>query len=278
MMAAQGGADPKMKEIMAVLMHGYPWHTADCGDLDLTGFRKPQSFYRDILWNGGDRVYATVKFPAPEGKAIVATAWATYPSLPSWSWPGQEGKNMEVEVYSGAEKARLYLNGKLIGEQPTGRSQASKATFSVPYAPGELKFEGIRGGKVVAQGVIRTNGPAAKLRLTADRRELQADGQDLAYVTVEAVDAKGQLVQNADQEVSFALSGPGVIAAVGNGNGQDTDSYQGTHRKLFYGRAEVIVRTTRKGGALKLRAEAPGLSDATAEITTKSPAKSADLQ
>ena len=173
---------------------------------------------------------------------------------------------------------RLFLNGKLIGEQPTGRSQASKATFSVPYAPGELKFEGVRGGKVVAHGSIRTNGPAAKLRLTADRRVLQADGQDLAFVTVEAVDAKGQLVQNADQDISFALSGPGVIAAVGNGNGQDADSYQGTRRKLFYGRAEVIVRTTKKGGALKLHAEAPGLSDATAEIATKSPAKSADLQ
>ena len=79
---------------MELFFHPYPWHAAACGDLDLTGFRKPQSYYRDILWNGGDRVYATVRLPEPEGKKIIAIMWATYPTLPSWSWPGQEGKEL----------------------------------------------------------------------------------------------------------------------------------------------------------------------------------------
>ena len=125
---AQGAADPAVKAAMAVMFHGYPWHAAVCGDLDLTGYRKPQSYYRDILWNGGDRVYATVRFPEPEGKKIIAVGWATYPTLPTWSWPGQEGKELQVEVYSGAEKVRLFLNDKLIGEKPTGRDQEFKAT------------------------------------------------------------------------------------------------------------------------------------------------------
>ncbi len=186
-MMAQGPADPGVQAAMAVLFHGYPWHAANCGDIDLTGYRKPQSYYRDILWNGGDRVYATVRLPEPEGKKIIATAWAVYPTLPSWNWPGQDGKMMQVDVYSGAEKVQLFLNDRLIGEQPTGRDQEFKTTFSVPYVPGTLKAIGIRRDRPVAESVLRTAGEASKLRLTPDRLIVVADGEDLSFVTVEAV-------------------------------------------------------------------------------------------
>ena len=145
---AKGGSDPAMKVAMEVLFHGYPWHAAVCGDLDLTGYRKPQSYYRDILWNGGDRVYATVRLPEPEGKKIIATGWATYPTLPSWTWPGQEGKELQVEVYSGAEKVRLFLNDKLIGEKPTEPRPGVQGDV-LPYriAPGTLKAVAMRGDR-----------------------------------------------------------------------------------------------------------------------------------
>ena len=262
MMAAmdQGKADPAMKAAMAVLFHGYPWHAAVCGDLDLTGFRKPQSYYRDILWNGGDRVYATVRFPEPEGKKIIAVGWTTYPTLPTWSWPGQEGKEMQVEVYSGAEKVQLFLNDKLIGEKATGREQQFKALFSLPYMPGTLKAVGIRGDRAVAESVLTTAGKPVQLRLTADRTGLQADGQDLSFITVEALDAEGRFQAVAEQEVQFAISGPGVIAAVGNGDGEDAASYQGDRRKLFQGRGLVVVRTSKHGGPIHMTATAAGLS------------------
>jgi beta-galactosidase len=268
MMAAmnQGNADPGMKAAMSVLFHGFPWHSAMCGDLDLTGYRKPQSYYRDIVWNGGDRVYATVRFPEPEGKKIIATGWATYPTLPSWSWPGQEGKELQVEVYSGAEKVRLFLNDKQIGEKPTGRDQEFKATFSVPYTPGTLKAVGMRGDRAVAESVLTTASNAAALRVTADRTELQADGQDLSFLAVEAVDAEGRLQPQAGPEVQFSISGPGVIAAVGNGDGEDPASYQGDRRKLFQGRAQVIVRSSKHAGSIQLTATAPGLTVGKIEI------------
>jgi beta-galactosidase len=193
----------------------WPWHAAYCGDLDLTGFRKPSSYYRDILWNGGDKVFATVRLPEPEGKKILAAGWAVYPSLPSWTWQGQEGKPLTVEIYSGAERVRLYLNDILIGEKPTGREQEFKAQFDVPYASGELKAEGLRGDRVVAESVLQTTGVPVRLKLTVDRTSLSADGQDLAFVTVEAVDEKGRLQMNSDQKVHFAVSGVATIAAVG---------------------------------------------------------------
>lgn len=266
---AKSSSDPAAKAVAAVMFHGFPWHAADCGDLDLTGFRKPASYYRDILWNGGDRVFATVRLPEPEGKKIIAVGWATYPTLPTWSWPGQEGKELQVEVYSGAEKVQIFLNDKLIGEKPTSREQQFKATFSVPYAPGVLKAVGMRGDRAVAESILRTAGKPTGIRLTADRTQVQANGEDLSFVTVEAVDAEGHFQPHADQEVQFTISGPGTIAAVGNGDGQDAASYHADHRKLFNGRAQVVIRTSRNTGAIKLRASAPGLTAGAATIEAK---------
>jgi len=258
--------DPNMIAAIGAIFPGYPWHAAASGALDLTGFRKPQSYYREILWNGGDRVYATVRLPDPEGKEVIALGWATYPTIPSWNWQGQEGKELQVEVYSGAEKVQLFLNGKVIGEKATGREQEFKALFSVSYAPGTLKAVGIRGGREVAESVLTTAGGAVGLRLTPDRAVVHADAEDLSFVTVEAVDAQGNVQLHADQEVQFSLNGPGAIAAVGNGDGQDGAAYQGDRRKLFQGRALVIVRTSRQSGPITVTAKAPGLTEASSTI------------
>ena len=266
---AKNNSDPNAKAMMEIFFHPYPWHAAVCGDLDLTGYRKPQSYYRDILWNGGDRVYATVRLPEPDGKKIIAIMWATYPTLPIWTWPGQEGKELQVEVYSGAEKVQLFLNDKLIGEKPTGREQEFKAVFSVPYIPGTLKAVGMRGSRAVAESILATGGNASALRLTADRSVIQADGQDLSFVTVEAVDAQGQWQPDAGQEIHFSISGPGAIIAVANGDAASTESYQGDHRALFQGRALVIIRTSKAAGTIHLTAEAEGLGKAELSVQSQ---------
>ena len=173
---------------------------------------------------------------------------------------------------------RLFLNDKLIGEKPTGREQEFKAVFAVPYAPGTLKAVGLRGDRVVAENVLTTAGPAARLRLTADRTVVQANGEDLSFVTVEAVDAEGRPDLRADQEVQFAISGPGVIAAVGNGDGQDPDSYQGDRRKLYQGRALVVIRTSKQTGPITLTVKSTGLGDGSLTIDAKAAKPLAELQ
>ena len=263
MAAFQNGQPP------SPLSPGFPWHAAYCGDLDLTGFRKPSSYYRDILWNGGDRVFATVRLPEPEGKKILAAGWTVYPTLPSWTWPGQEGKPLTVEVYSGTERVRLYLNDKLIGEKPSGRDQQFKAEFEVLYTPGTLKAEGLRGDHVVAESILQTTGDPVQLKLTADRTVLNADGQDLSFITVEALDARENLQMNSNQKVHFAVSGAGMIAAVGNGDGQSRDSYAGDTFNLFNGRALIVLRTSVKAGQIRLQADAEGLTAAAAVIESR---------
>jgi len=267
----------KPNPMMSLMFPGFPWHAANSGDIDLTGFRKPQSWYRDIVWNGGDRVYATVRMPEPAGKKILAIGWSVYPTLPSWTWPGQEGKEMQVEVYAGTDKVRLYLNDKLVGEMPTGVEQERKATFKLPYTPGTLKAVGVDGGREVATSVLETTGEAAQLQLKADRNVVDADGQDLSYIVVEAVDAQGRLQPNAVQEVEFAVSGPGTIAAVGNGDGTSAEAYQGSKRALFHGRALVVVRSSHKAGRITLTAKAPGLKDGLVTVTAGKKADGAML-
>ena len=243
----------------------FPWHASDSGDMDLTGYRKPQSYYRDILWNGGDRVFATVRLPEPKGQKIVAIAWSVYPTLPSWSWPGQEGRDLQVEVYASTDAVRLYLNEKLIGEMPTSVAQQRRAVFTVPYTPGSLKAVGVDGGQVVATTVLQTVGDAVQLRLTADRKSLRAGGDDLAFITVEAIDAESRLQINAAQSVQLAVSGAGTIVALGNGDGTSTNPYQGDRLTLFHGRGLVVVRTGEDPGTIHLKASFAGMPGA--EVT-----------
>ena len=94
----------------------FPWHGAYCGDIDLTGWRKPISHYRNILWNDDENLYMAVKEPNPDSGEIKLTSWSVWPAWESWTWPGHEGKEIQVEVYSKYPSVRLYLNDKLIGE------------------------------------------------------------------------------------------------------------------------------------------------------------------
>lgn len=240
----------------------YPYHGSDCGDVDICGFRKAISHYRNIVCDRGEKLYLGVRQPVPEGQELFVTRWGVWPVYPSWTWPGMEGKPVAVEVYSRCEAVRLFLGGQMIGEKPTTRAEQFTANFHVPYAPGVLRAVGMQGGKAVAETTLRTAGEAARLRLTADRARLRADGQDLCFLTVEAVDANGQTHPNADHRVSFRLEGPGVIAAVGNGDMRSEEPYQGNQRRLFHGRALVVVRASANAGAFRLTASAPGLKDA----------------
>lgn len=247
----------------------YPWFGSYCGDLDIAGFRKAESYYRDILWNGGDRVYAAVRLPEPEGKKIYAIGWGVYPSIASWTWPGHEAKEMQVEVYAGTEKVRLYLNGKLVGEELTGRDQQFKALFNVPYAAGMLHVEGIRGGRVVAESNLTTAGPPTSLRLSADHTTIKADGQDLSFVTIEAVDAEGRYQPNADVQVDLAIAGPGVIAGFASGDTKNPQPFHTGRRALFNGRALVVIRSTGQEGPITLTASGIGPGRTTVQISTQ---------
>jgi len=244
----------------------YPFHGAYCGDVDLIGWRKPISHYRSLLYNGKEKLYMAVKEPNPTSGEIKETLWSVWPTWESWTWPEHAGKDVEVEIYSKYPKVRLYLNNKLIGEKSTTEEQGYKADFTVAYSPGLLKAVGVENNKEMESTILQTSGDPVKIQLTADRKELAANGQDLSYVTIEITDSDGIFQPNAANRLHFKIEGPGTIAGVANADMKDTDPYIGNTRGAWHGRALVVIRSTRGAGDIKLTVSSPGLSEAILNI------------
>jgi beta-galactosidase len=123
--------------------------------------------------------------------------------------------------------------------------------------------------KEVETTILQTAGDAAKIRLTPDRTEISADGQDLSFITIDLTDAKGRLQPNAANRLHFKIEGPGTIAGVGNADMQDTDSYFGNSRKAWKGKALVVIRSTQKAGDIKITVSSEGLPETSVAIKSK---------
>ena len=246
---------------------GWPWYNSYCGDIDICGFKKPQSYFRDVVWKISNLEMA-VHQPIPSGMKEVVSYWGWPNELQSWNWKGEEGIKMQINVYSNYSEIRLELNGKVIGTKSVSPDTKLTATFEVPYEAGEMKAIGLRDGKEVESKVLKTTGNAAKIRLTADRSTINASRNDLSYITVEILDDAGVLVPNAQPLVQFKVEGAGEIAAVENGNPTDMKSFRSPQVTSFNGRSLVILRPSGAAGAIKLKAESAGLTGT--EITVQS--------
>ncbi|GAB3959950.1 glycoside hydrolase family 2 TIM barrel-domain containing protein [Spirosoma harenae] len=236
----------------------WPWFNAWCGDLDLIGQKKPQSYYRDVVWRNRPIAMA-VHSPIPDGMKETVTNWGWPDEQQSWSWSGAEGKPLQVRVFSRSSLVRLELNGKLIGEQHLPDSTIT-TNFTVPYQPGLLKATSFENGKLTGTVELRTVGKPHRLRLTADRSTLRNDRNDLSYVTVEVVDEQGQVIPSAAVSVDFQLFGFGELAGVGNANPTDVSSFQQPRKTTFRGKCLAIVRPKGITGDITLKASSAGLT------------------
>ncbi|MBE9461583.1 glycoside hydrolase family 2 TIM barrel-domain containing protein [Dyadobacter subterraneus] len=245
----------------------WPWFNAWCGDMDLTGIKKPQSYYRDVVWRNQACTMA-VHAPIAKGMKETVTNWGWPDEHQSWSWAGQEGQLFQVRVFSRSPLVRLELNGKLVGEKNM-TDTSIVAVFTIPYQPGTLKATSYENGKVTGFFELVTAGKPTHLRLVADRSVLNADRNDLSYVTVEVVDDNGRVVPSATVPVSFEMSGAGTLAGIGSGNPTDLSSFQGTEKSTFNGRCMAIARPNGVSGSITLKAKTPGLKSAEVILTVK---------
>lgn len=246
----------------------WPWYNAYCGDIDICGFKKPQSYYRDVIWKVSNLEMA-VHSPIPAGMREVVSMWGWPDEQQSWNWAGSESQKLQVNVYSNYPEVRLELNGKVIGTKPVSPETKLTATFEVPYEAGELKAIALKDGKDVETKILKTTGKPAKVKLTADRSELKASRNDLSYVTVEVVDENGNLVPNANLLIQFKVEGAGELAAVENGNPADMKSFRAPRLTTFNGRGLVILRPTGNVGEIKLTAESANMGSDKITVTTK---------
>lgn len=243
---------------------GWPWFNGWCGDIDLIGNKKPQSYYRDVVWHRKP-VTMAVEEAAPEGTHMSVSLWGWQLEQQSWTWDYPHGTPLNVNVYSRSPQVRLYLNDSLVGTKTT--SATFWAGFTVPYEPGTLRAVEYDGEKEGDSFILKTTGTPVALRLVSDRGSATADGKDLVYVTAELVDAEGQVVYDSQRTVHFSIEGEGSILACGNACPNDMESFRNSSPRLYNGRAQAIVKTTRTAAGFTLRVSADGLP--TQELTVR---------
>jgi beta-galactosidase len=250
----------------------YPWNLAYCGDIDICGWKRPQSYYRDALWKK-NQLSIFVKPLRPSfplnSKKENWSIWNWDEVVSDWNWKGYKDSLFEVNVYSSCDEVELFLNNKSIGKKSTNRSTKFIAVWSLPYAPGELKAVGYTDSKKVTTALLQTANAATKIKLSADRNKISADGEDLSYITVEVTDQNGVLNPKAENLVHFTIEGLGTIAGVGNANPVSTESYQRPQRKAWRGKCMIVVKSTTEAGRIILKTNAEGLKTATIVIDSE---------
>jgi len=245
----------------------FPWFNAWCGDIDLTGEKKPQLYYRDIVWRTSS-IHMLVHTPIPEGRKEIVSYWGWPDEVPYYYFPGNEGKPLQVNVYTRYPQVRLELNGKTIDQKNVSPDNLT-VSFEINYQPGALKAIAINNGKDVDSVEFETPGRAAAIRLTSDRSRIKNSRNDLAYVKGEIVDANGRIVPDAPIPLQFLIEGNGEIAATASASPNDMQSFQKPEHRSFRGKCLVIVRPKGKGGKIILKARGDGLTEGQAVIWTE---------
>jgi beta-galactosidase len=225
----------------------YQWPniSSQYGIIDMCGFPKDSFFYFQAWWGSKPVLHL----------------------FPHWNWPGFEGKEIAVWVYSNLDRVELFLNGQSLGAKDMKKD--SHLAWNVKYAPGAIEARGFKDGKQVITAARETTGPAAKLALTADRHEISADSEDVAMFAVEVRDSQDRYVAIADNQVTFRVSGSGRVIGVGNGDPTSHEPDTGSSRKAFSGLCMALVQSTRAAGTITVEATSPGLTPATATISAK---------
>ena len=251
----------------------FPWNLAFCGDLDICGWKRPQSYYRDALWkNNQISIFVTPPVPSfqtnPNREPWSKWHWLDHVS--NWNWEGYENKPIEVNIYSSCPVVELFLNGKSLGKKATNRSTKFIASWQVPYQQGALKAVGYDANKKVINSYsLASASKPAYIKLTADRNSIEADKQDLSYITVELLDSKGTRNPLAENLIKFEIEGPGSIVGVGSANPRSLESYQAPQRRAWQGRCLVIVKAGSSKGLIKLKASTEEINAASIDIEVK---------
>jgi beta-galactosidase len=253
------------------LMGSYPWITSNTGDIDITGFRRPVSHWREIVWGLRTDPYVAVRPPAHHGQpSSLRQAWCFTDGIASWSWPGFEDRPITVEVYADADEVEVLVDGDSVGRAAVGASHPFVASIDTTYAPGELTAVAYRGGAEVGRASLTSASGPVQLDVAVDRARIDATDRDLAYVDVTLVDGNGNLHTSEDRAVTVAVDGPAVLQGFGSGNPCTEETFgTGTH-DTFNGRALAVVRPT-GAGTIAVTVSAKDCDDRTLTIHAAEP-------
>jgi beta-galactosidase len=222
----------------------WPCTSSHFGIMDTCGFPKDNFYYYQAWW--GDRPVLHL--------------------FPHWNWAGKEGQDIDVWVHSNLDRVELFVNGRSIGSQAMERN--SHLAWKVPYAAGSIEARGFKDNVQVLVATRETTGAPASIVVRPDRASIHADGEDVAVLEVQVVDAAGRIVPTADNHLTFEVSGDGRLMGVGNGDPSSHEADKGSSRQAFNGLCCAIIQSSKSAGAIQVVASASGLQSATLSITT----------
>jgi beta-galactosidase len=225
-----------------------PSRSSYFGIIDLAGFKKDRFYLYQARW-----------------RSKVAMAHI----LPHWTWPERVGQITPVFVYTSGDEAELFLNGKSLGRQKRGPYDYRLRWDNVIYHPGELSVIAYKNGLFWARDSVATAGSPKKLLIAADRTAINADGQDLSYITVRVADSAGRLAPRAKNKISFDIAGPAEIIATDNGDPTSFEPFQSPTHSAFNGLCLAVVRSTGRPGKIVVHASADGIKTAEAKIEAR---------
>jgi beta-galactosidase len=224
----------------------WPCISSHFGILDTCGFAKDTAYYYKAWWGAEPVLHL----------------------LPHWNWEGKEGQEIEVWAYCNQDSVELFLNGASLGSQPVKKN--GHLVWKVKYAPGTIEARASKRGSVVLTEKRETSGPAEKIVAVAHRGKIAADGQDIAVINVTIVDAQGRPVPAADNLVTFAVSGPGRVIGVGNGDPSCHEPDRAFQRSAFNGLCMAIVQSRRGAtGAVTVTVASAGLQATTVAVASE---------
>jgi beta-galactosidase len=250
----------------------WPRRSSTSGVLDLCGFPKDGYYFYQSQWTNKPLVHL----------------------FPHWNWAGHEGEIVPVIAYTNCDSVELFLNGKSFGAKSVVFPQQGNSggwnkfdhpfvaattsdlhlSWDVPYEPGTLKAIGKKDGNIVIEEVHTTSKPAA-IRLWADRKDINADAQDIANVKAEIVDEHGSVVPGADNLIEFRVEGEGVLIGTDNGNSEDRTMMKSKQRNAFNGLALAVIQSTEKSGNIRVTAVSANLNDGVLQVVSNKSATTA---
>lgn len=245
----------------------YPWRLANDADFDITGFRCPQGDYRSVVW-GNEETFLYSMHPDTFGKKEVVSMWGFPYVLRNWNYEGLEGHPTELVVFSKADEAEVFVNGKSIGRKPVSKERPFpySVRFETTFQPGEVIAVSYQNGKEVSRATLVTTGSAQRIRLVPEKSVMAADGHDLIYVNIEITDRDGRVVPNAAVALRANVSGAGRLAGFGSANPITEEDYTDSETVSYRGRALLIMRAGYESGTCSVEICANGFEPVKAEF------------
>ncbi|MBU3875783.1 DUF4982 domain-containing protein [Faecalicatena sp. AGMB00832] len=239
---------------------GFPCQLAYPGDLDITGFRRPASYYREAVFGLRTKPYIAVQDPNRYGQQLIKTPWVISDTVSSWTWGGCEGKPVVVEVYSQGKETELFINGKSCGRKPAGKAAGFRTLFETTYEPGTiLAVSYDEDGNQMGQIELHTAGEDRNLVLTAEP-EMK---DQMIYIDAVLCDQDGNTVTDSDMKITLNVEGCAEAVGFGSGNPKPKYNFNEGVTETFHGRAQIILMRTGSG---KIQVKVSAEDGKTAEL------------